>query len=167
MKERVFFFYIFDIEIYFFHDLFKVKSLKKCVAVVLTMQLKVCNPHLGFFFLILSVWTKNVMKCGAAVTDASLLKDWSLGGIRGVILQHAEPELSRFRVFTLAVAETKYEQSKCRASGCPPPKKEKKKTLFKRYTPPRVKRYSGKRCKRRDFPLPQTTLLKIRPNLAE
>lgn len=50
MKERGFFFYIFDIEIYFFHDLFKVKSLKKCVAVVLTMQLKACNPHLGFFF---------------------------------------------------------------------------------------------------------------------
>lgn len=130
MKERVFFFYIFDIEIYFFHDLFKVKSLKKCVAVVLTMQLKVCNPHLGFFFLILSVWTKNVMKCGAAVTDASLLKDWSLGGIRGVILQHAEPELSRFRVFTLAVAETKYEQSKCRASGCPPPPKKEKKNPY-------------------------------------
>lgn len=109
------------------------KSLKKCVAVVLTMQLKVCNPHLGFFFWILSVWTKNVVKCGAAVTDASLLKDWSLGGIRGVILQHAEPELSRFSLFTLAVAETKYEQSKCRASGCnmvdPPRPKKGKKTI--------------------------------------
>lgn len=34
------------------------------------MQLKVCNPHL-----ILSVWTKDVMKCCAAMADASLLKD--------------------------------------------------------------------------------------------
>lgn len=74
-----------------------------------------------------------MVKCGAAVTDASLLKDWSLGGIRGVILQHAEPELSRFSLFTLAVAETKYEQSKCRASGCnmvdPPRPKKGKKTI--------------------------------------
>lgn len=46
------------------------------------MQLKVCNPHL-----ILSVWTKDVMKCCTAVTDSSLLKDWSLTGIRDVILQ--------------------------------------------------------------------------------
>lgn len=46
------------------------------------MQLKVCNPHL-----ILSLWKKGVMKCRAAVTDASLLKDWSLAGIGDVILQ--------------------------------------------------------------------------------
>lgn len=49
---------------------------------VLTMQLKVCNPHL-----ILSVWTKDVMKHCTTVTDASLLKDWSLSGIGDVILQ--------------------------------------------------------------------------------
>lgn len=57
------------------------------VAVGLTMQLKVCNPCLSFFFFqVVSVWTRNVMRCCAAVTHAGLLKDPSLAGIQRVIL---------------------------------------------------------------------------------
>lgn len=37
------------------------------------MQLKVCNPQLSFF-LILSVWTKTVMKCCAAGDRCKFIK---------------------------------------------------------------------------------------------
>lgn len=46
------------------------KIKKECVAVVLTMQLKVCNPRP-----MLSLWSKVVTTRCTAMTDASLLKD--------------------------------------------------------------------------------------------
>lgn len=54
----------------------RIKKKKRYVAVLLTMQLKVCNPRL-----ILSLWKKDVTKCAAAVTDASLLKDLNPTGM--------------------------------------------------------------------------------------